>query len=281
MPGRWEMNYLATDLDWENGPVIDSDEEYFGQFEPADGHDRIGEKSAFYLYSSVAAERIAEINPDAKIICMLRDPVELLWSMHRYNVQNLEEDIIPFSEALAAEEDRRQGRRIPETTTIIQNLYYRKIVRFPRQIKRYFDTFGRDQVHTVFFEDFASQTSREYRKVLSFLDLSPHTPETFEAENQGQKRGFYALTLRRWLLQWPLLKRATDTLVPEKLRDQIARIWNNLRGGVDSRLTQMDPALRLSLKREMTPMILSLEDVIGRDLSHWRHEEDLTTNASE
>jgi len=276
MPGTWEMNYLAEDLDWVNGPVISSDEEYFSQFEDAEGYRRVGEKSAFYLYSSVAAQRISKISPDVKIVCMLRDPVDLLWSMYRYNVQNLEETIVPFEEALAAEEDRRKGKLVPGTTTIVQNLYYTKIVDFPEQLGRYFKRFGRGNVKVIIFGNFISNTDRVYRDILSFLDLETRSLDTYEPENSGKERGFYALGLRRWLLRYPPLKQTADTLIPNWLRDRAAHFWNLLQGGVDRRLKRMNPDLRRRLSQDLSPMVERLSDVIDKDLSHWcRASKDL------
>lgn len=42
----------------------------------------MGKASIWYLYSERAVEEIGEFDPQAKIIVMLRDPVEILHSLH-------------------------------------------------------------------------------------------------------------------------------------------------------------------------------------------------------
>lgn len=269
MPGRWEVNYLADDLKWKNGPVISSDDEYLSSFLGGKGEFRVGEKSAFYLYSTTAARRIHSMNSDAKIICMLRDPVDLIWSMYRYNVVNLEEDILSFEKALDAEKDRRQGRRIPENTTIVQNLFYRGIVQFPKQIRRYFSVFGAESVCTILLRDFASETQEQYRRVLSFLDLKSYTLETQQAQNESSYRDLQTLTLRRWMARQPKLKQVADALVPARMRSAVAHLWDELTGGVDDQLREMDSVLRCQLSHELRPMRDELATLLDRDLSHW------------
>ena len=55
---------------------------YLQIFAKAEGAEIAGESSTNYLYSQVAAEKIYNFNPDAKIIIILREPAKFLYSLH-------------------------------------------------------------------------------------------------------------------------------------------------------------------------------------------------------
>jgi hypothetical protein len=76
--GPKEAHFFAPDVRIE---PLDSDK-YFEGFVGAEGKACIGEASVFYLYPEKAAAAIHEFNPNAKIIVMLRNPVDLLYSLH-------------------------------------------------------------------------------------------------------------------------------------------------------------------------------------------------------
>ena len=75
---------------------------------------------------------------------MLRNPVDVMYSQHSQLVFNQREDLTDFGAALAAEPDRLAGQRVPADAIRPEALYYRKSVRFPEQVRRYLDVFGRD-----------------------------------------------------------------------------------------------------------------------------------------
>lgn len=267
MPGTWEFNYLADDLKWINGPVVENDEAYLAHFQAGEGYERIGEKSAFYLYSNRAAARIHALNPRAKIICMLRNPVDLLWSFYRYNLQNFEEVICPFEAALAAEADRKAGRRIPDTVTIVQNLYYREIVRFGEQLERYFQLFGSENIDILLFDDFKHDTEREYQKVLAFLEIQPLSLPEYRVHNKGSDLS--NLWLRRFFANRPWLKRMVTGVVPYEVRQEVKKVMGTIWRGQEAAADVMDPHLRAQLNEELQSEIKRLSRLLGRDLSHW------------
>ncbi|RLG08342.1 MAG: sulfotransferase, partial [Thaumarchaeota archaeon] len=79
MPERKEFQYFATDL--VRGTQYElSEEEYLSYFRIAKDEKRLGEASTWYLYSKKAASNIKKFNPHAKIIVMLRHPIEMMYS---------------------------------------------------------------------------------------------------------------------------------------------------------------------------------------------------------
>jgi hypothetical protein len=75
-----EPHFFGTDL---SAPWSIADERsYLSLFDDAKDEIRAGEKSVSYLYSKRAAVEIKEFQPSAKIIIMLRNPVDVIYSIH-------------------------------------------------------------------------------------------------------------------------------------------------------------------------------------------------------
>lgn len=267
MPGTWEFNFLADDLLWINPSSIRCEEDYLLHFQGADNYKRIGEKSAFYLYSKTAARQIYSLNPHSKIICILRNPVDVIWSFYKYNLANFEEDIWPFELALAAENERKAGSKIPSTVSIVQNLYYREIVCFAEQLERYFKVFGRQNIHVMFFDEFTKNTEQEYQKVLEFLEISPFSLPLYKTHNESGN--LHNLKLRRFLLTHPKLKQLLISVLPQLLRQNFLSKEKFFNIPVKQRRFILDPTLRLQLMRETRPEVKRLGNLLGKDLSFW------------
>ena len=91
-----------------------------------DGQRRIGEASVWYLFSETAAAEIKAFNPEARILVLLREPVEMMYSIFNYFRFDGNEPLATFQEALEAEPDRRAGRRLGRQTRFVARLVYVK-----------------------------------------------------------------------------------------------------------------------------------------------------------
>src|ERR1019366_238773 len=123
------------------------------------------DRSVFYLYSSRAAAEIHSYDPAGRVIGLLRNPVDQMHSQHSEMLFQGDEDIASFPEAIAAEDDRRRGVRVPPGCQKV---------------------FGRDQVCFVLYDDLVADAAATYRRVLDFLEVDPdHQPE-FEVVNANK-----------------------------------------------------------------------------------------------
>jgi len=127
-PSLKEPRYFATDQDSgfdRDGPFFVRElEDYLALYRGVRGEKRIGDASVQYLSSRAAPERIREFSPDARFIVLVRNPVDIAYSLHGQRLAGGGEDIEDFEEALAAEPDRRAGRRLPSVPFHIQGLLY-------------------------------------------------------------------------------------------------------------------------------------------------------------
>src|SRR5207249_5575517 len=98
--------------------------------------------STSYIVSLDAAAEIRQFSPDARILVILRNPVDMMHSWHRWLVAVGFEQIFDFEEALAAEPDRCAGSRLPRSQRgLRENLRYRYAATFSPQVERYFRDF--------------------------------------------------------------------------------------------------------------------------------------------
>ena len=92
-PGR-EPNFFGTDF--YSSMQARDEQTYLSLFATAINEKRVGEKSAGYLYSKRAAAEIKEFQPSASIIIMLRNPVEMVYSLHNLRFNTGVEDLDDF-----------------------------------------------------------------------------------------------------------------------------------------------------------------------------------------
>ncbi|QSQ26757.1 sulfotransferase [Pyxidicoccus parkwayensis] len=218
-------------------------------------HARVGEASPSYLFSREAPGRIRAFAPDARIVVMLRNPVDMVYSLHQRRVLVGNEDLLDFEAALAAEEPRRRGE-LPARG----GLYlYREVGAYAEQVRRYFDTFGRERVHVILHEDLREDVAGTFRSTLRFLGLREDAPVDLAVRNESRRLRSPALhrlitPLRRSRLTWGLASRLVAL---------------NTKPG---RLEPMKPALRQQLAAHFAPDVERLGALLGRDLSHWSRE---------
>jgi len=244
-----------------------TEEEYLALFKGAADSQRAGEASPWYLYSTAAPLEILDFSPSAQAIVLLRNPVDVMYAQHSQLVFNQREDILDFGTALAAEEDRRAGRRVPVDALRPEALYYRHSVRFADQLRHWFDAFGRDRIHVIVFDDLVADPRAVYRQALVFLgvdsdyevDLSVYNPNRRARSGRMQRLIFAPPRPLR-----ALFGKLRSLPVAHRLRDRL--VSANSRKAARA---EMDPDLRRSLTSEFAPQVADLGALIGRDLSAW------------
>lgn len=264
MPFHKEPLYFGSDLTRRYGAM--STREYLDLFRDAHPGQRVGEASAWYLYSATAAAEIHRVAPDARIIVMLRNPVDVMHAQHSQLLFSEQEDIVDFDAALAAEEYRARGERLPAGPIRTENVLYRRMVRFAEQLERYLGVFGPESVHVIIYEDFRQDTAGEYRKVLDFLGVDRNAVVDFRASNENKV--VKAEWLQRLIWNPPLLR----PLIPRLRRYRAVHAARRVLLALNSRRHRreaIDPSLRERLTRELEPEVVRLGRLIGRDLSAW------------
>ncbi len=261
-----EPFYFCTDF--PRARKVRSEADYLDLFQDVRPHHSVaGEASAVYLYSQVAIERIHEFNPAARLIVMLRNPLELVPSLHAQLVFGLHEDEPDFGRAWHLQSERAAGKQVPPFCLAPQFLDYRSFGLLGRQLERLMSWFPREQVMLLFYEDFSQATGRCYQEVLQFLRLPDDGRQAFPRLNRRKvHRSSKFAALRRLLeLRHPQLA--------ETVRGGVKRLGLEaplqavLRRNIARR--PLSPEMRQTLHDAFAEDIGRLADLSGRDLSHW------------
>ena len=148
------------------------------------------EASPNYLFHPLAPERAAGLMPDARIVALLRDPVDRAFSHWQHEVRNGRESL-GFEAALDAEPDRLAG----EEDRMRADHCYRSLAwercsyaargRYADQLQRWFALFPRGQVMVVHSADLYRDTASCYAAILDFLRLPAFTPKAFGNHSFG------------------------------------------------------------------------------------------------
>lgn len=265
MPYRKEPVYFGSDLA-KRPPYLD-EAGYLGLFDPANGAKAIGEATVWYLYSQTAASEIKALSHDARIIIMLRNPIDMIHSLHRHWLWSANEDLADFGEALAAEPDRVAGRRLPPNVEQPIGLRYRWLARYTPHVQRYLDEFGPDRVLILLYDDLVDDGRRTGRQILSFLGVDPAYDADFEVVNQNKRAR--SPRLQRLSRSKGFLRVASK--LPPRLFHLVWRGLQRANIRPEAR-SPVDPALRRDLAAELQPDVTALGALLGRDLSHWTAE---------
>ncbi|HEY7464007.1 MAG TPA: sulfotransferase domain-containing protein [Candidatus Limnocylindria bacterium] len=263
LPERKELRYFGSDLEIRDRVPL-SREEYLAYFAGAPAGALVGTAYVWYLFSTAAAAEIAAFSPRARIIAMLRNPLDMLPALHGEHLANGNEDIADFTAALDAEPARRAGRRIPAHAHLPQGLRYLDVPRYAEQLERYFAAFGRDRVHVIVFDDFAADTAAAYRDTLRFLGVSDaFRPDIFETINASRR--IRSEWLRHFLARPPRpLRLAFRYVVPARLRRGAYERAKNL-NVVAARRQPVPQATAQRLRDAFRPEAAKLSQLLGRD----------------
>jgi len=266
VPRVKEPMFFGSDLEFLNSRRR-SFEDYLSLFGDAGGARRIGEASTTYLYSEAAPTEIRSFNPGARIIIVLRNPIDVMHAWHGECVVRGVEPIHDFARALEAEPLRRRGEGLPGRRVLRQGLYYRWIVDFACHVSRYLRVFGPSRVHVEVFDDFVADPARCWQRTLAFLELDGSFAPDFTVVNESRR--VRSRRLHDFAAEPPALVRAAARAsMPERARRglQYRVLQANTRAAPRE---PMPAALRASLAAELAPRVAAVGDLLGRDLSAW------------
>ena len=245
-PGDSTLKYI-TDI-----------EAYRALFKHVSNEVAIGEATPWYLYSPKAAERIQSYIPNAKLIAILRDPVERAHSHFLSHVSRGWEPLNDFSQAMLAEEDRiRNNWSYP--------WYYKQRGFYAVQLKRYFERFDRNQIKVYLYEDFKADSQSILKNIFQFLgvdnSITPNTDRKYNVTNMPTNR-----VLDKFIKCSSPIKPYIKPLLLSKLGRQIKTNFLKLN-------SRNKPSLSTETRRQFVEEykedILKLQDLIQRDLSQW------------
>jgi hypothetical protein len=199
-----------------------------------------------------AYERIARTIPQCKIVVSLRDPTERAWSSYR----TMRRDAwtrVGFEETVARSEVIRESSRYAFHLGNLRRL------------------FGADRVLVLFYEDLEANPQSYLDQVCNFIGAPPISVDGSAVATERVNAVTHAPRSRRMAQNarnardWMLTHRWHRTL---GLLETIG-VWRRAFGG-GKEFGAIDPAVEAQLRDHFRPEVEALEQMIGRDLGHWK-----------
>jgi hypothetical protein len=273
MPDFKEPRFFSPEVrvgepERDDQPFTDTLDAYLALFADARPEQRVGEASPQYLRSPTAARSIAELQPDARIIAILREPASFLRSFHIQCLQAGRETQRDLRKALELEGARRQGRHLPRGQTSPAWLLYSEHVRYVEQLRRFHAEFPAEHVLVLIYDDYRRDNDATLRTVQRFLDVDETTPiepvQTMQTQSTVRFTHLHPLSRSLRLArhrpeQAGALARAATAFAPKSLRV----LWRRL---FFTQAPAPDERLMLELRRRFKPEVQALSDYLGRDL---------------
>jgi hypothetical protein len=269
MPELKETRFFAPELH----PAADRSnnrpqtlEEYVSLFAAKGAAQRSGEASPSYLRSRTAAERIAAVRPDARLIALFREPASFLNSLHLELLRDQVETEGDLRKAMALEAERsKDSERLRSP-----GLVYSEYVRYVEQLRRYHAVFPREQMLILIYDDFRDDNEGTVKEVLRFLGVDgAGKVQTMQANPTVRVRSPRADKLVRslYLGEGPLGRAAKATikaLTPERLRRDGLETFR--RRVLYGNPRPPDQELTLELRRRFKGEVVALAQYLDRDL---------------
>ena len=241
---------------------ISSFDDYYGLFRDADVDHVTGEVSPFYLYHPHAAQRIRDFAPSARLIAILRNPVERAYSQYMQYRRDGRDDSSDFITAIEKEpvniDDVWCGMR-----------HYIRAGYYYRQLRRYIDIFHRDQICIFLYEDLKDDPVATISTLLEFIGLDPlHQLDMTTARNvSGIPR---SRLLQKLFFRPNPVRKLLHTIVPSPARRAVTgSSWYTYfacRNLHRRKITNDEREVAINFYLND---ITKLQELLQRDLSHW------------
>lgn len=207
----------------------------------------VGEKTPAYCYQPNCRDRIKETTPDAKLIWILRDPVQRTYSNYLHARKD-GGDIASLRKAIDREPERLK-----------KNIFrgYVKRSKYVNQIKFYLEVFPPEQMYYVLFEDLVSKRDETLAKLADYLGIGP-----FPADMPRVHSNPTGMPLFPHLV-WASRQAFGFGSLPNRIARKIS-YWKT------KPKPPLDPVIRKELKSVFDPYNKELAALTGLDLSKWR-----------
>ncbi|HIG32124.1 MAG TPA: sulfotransferase [Flavobacteriales bacterium] len=232
---------------------IDTEEKYNTLFNTQKKDVIFGEGSVSYLFYPNVAQDIKAYNPIAKIIIMLRNPIDRAFSHYLMDyrlglVSDSFEDII--------------NKKSKHKNAHLFYQQYIKVGEYATQLKRYFDVFDKENILLIDYEDFKSDVVGTVDLVYSFLNVSAE----FVAD-LNKKHNTFTMPknkLIRFMYSFVVIRNILSFIFPKSMVKAVRLIL--FRKNKKPKLLEETSN---QLKHYFSNDVRLLESIIGKDYSKW------------
>lgn len=242
---------------------INSIDDYQKLFNRVSDEIAIGEASPIYLTTPKAPQRIHHHIPNAKIIAILRDPIERAYSNFLDSLSRGIETTDNFSEAMLLEEERIKNRWAP-------HWHYKRKGFYFSLLKPYFELFDKKNIKIYFFEDLIKDPQKIVKDIYRFLGVDHYFSPDFSIRHNPsgipRSKRLHTYFLQRIWSKGSKVNRSIGSKIANDLLQQIESSIFRLN-------LKEKPKISKETRKEFIDVykedILNLQDLVNRDLSPW------------
>ena len=234
-----EVNYFSNDSRYSKGIKW-----YSKWFENYSSKKMIGEKTPGYSSNPKAVKRIYDLNPDMKLIWILRNPVKRTYSDYWHCVRY-------GRELLSIQDCWREQEKLGRA----YNKGYFKSSLYADQIERFLEHFSLNQMHFIVFEEFIKDPQKGLDDLSRFLEI---TPTKYTQDRLVSNKGYVPYSIK--------LAYYTNKLLGRGFLFKCIHFFNKKMG---SNYIPIDEKLSDQLYARFEPENKKLEVLLDRDLSCW------------
>ena len=217
------------------------------------------------IYYPGSEKEIKQLNPAAKIIIILRNPVERAYSAYKMlkNMHMNQREQLSFEDALKKEEER-----IENNFEFIWE--YKRGGMYFEHVSRFISEFGTDNVKVLLLDDIMKDSEAEYKKIFDFLEI-PHVNNISENVYNRSASSVHPklfLKFKKLTRRDNVLKKAFKKIIPNQ--DKRLKIYDNIIKILFSKKSlKMKEETRRYLIQYFKDDISKLSKLLDRDLSAW------------
>ncbi len=233
--------------------------DYVKLFENVNNERAIGEAGTLYLYYyKTAISKIKKYLGNSRIIIILRNPTDRAFSAYMHLLRDRAETL-SFEKCLEKEEER-----IKENWSMLN--FYKNAGFYFKQVKAYIENF--DRVRVYLYEDLRLNASGLVKDMYEFLEVDasfvPNTGVKYNISGIPKIKSLYNFLAEPHLLK-KLAKPLLNIILPDEKIGDLVEYFK----GKSLHKPEMEDKTRKILIESYRDDILMLQDLIGRDLSHW------------
>jgi hypothetical protein len=237
---------------------------YQKAFSKVQNQTAVGEASTAYLFDETAPKLIKEQLGTIRIIILLRDPVAMSYSLYNHQLRKEGETIENFEAALAKVEGRRRDPEFKKKCYGWHaNYYYYQRALYYQQVKRYMDTFGKDNLLVILFEELVSETLSVVKKTFQFLGVDDTVVPEIKVHNPAGS----ILNIPMFWKDTGLFLKTYQFVFSRNLIKKVPHLLRNIGRKPPQPINEV---VAKRLREKFYEDICHLEGLIGKDLSAWK-----------
>lgn len=242
--------------------------DYAKIYEKSNTQKLIGDASATYLADEKSANYIHCFKSDAKIIIIIRNPIKRAVSLYNWMVQEGYEYARNFVVALKLEKKRNKlNKKLGMVEKKINYMYFSSGLYY-KQVKQYYDLFGKQNVLVLLFSDLISKPQNTFNITCDFLNINHFAytvPENKQNKSKQVIHPLFQFLIRKInnRLILPIRRRIIKNETKQK-QDFLLSLFQ-----INKKNKEIDENILNNLKNKYSNDIKLLSNLINKDLSEW------------